>query len=103
MSSMRSFTPPPCLLTVLPSLRCLSGLRAPGVRSALIAGGLALLAASRAQAQIVISQIYGGGNNSGALYDADFIELYNTTGAAINLSTAPGWCVAYAAATGTSW
>jgi len=28
-------------------------------------------------ADIVISQVYGGGNNSGATYQNDFVELYN--------------------------
>ncbi|MBL8860209.1 MAG: right-handed parallel beta-helix repeat-containing protein [Planctomycetes bacterium] len=58
---------------------------------------------SRANAQIVISQVYGGGNNAGALYNADFIELHNTTGAPIDFSTAPGWALHYASDTGTSW
>jgi endonuclease I len=47
---------------------------------------------------LVISEIYGGGGNSGALYKSDYIVLYNPTNAAVNLS---GWSVQYAAATGT--
>src|ERR1051325_9644669 len=49
---------------------------------------------------VVISQIYGGGGNSGATIKNDFIELINHTGAPINLS---GWSVQYAGATGSSW
>ncbi|MCR8635155.1 5'-nucleotidase C-terminal domain-containing protein [Paenibacillus radicis (ex Xue et al. 2023)] len=49
---------------------------------------------------VVISQVYGGGGNSGALYTNDFIELYNPTGADISLA---GWSVQYASSTGTTW
>jgi hypothetical protein len=52
------------------------------------------------QTGLVISQIYGGGGNSGATYTNDFIELYNPTSAAIPLG---GLSVQYASATGTSW
>ncbi|WP_316795655.1 lamin tail domain-containing protein [Pedobacter agri] len=49
---------------------------------------------------IVISEVYGGGGNSGAVYKNDFIELYNPTLSAVNVN---GWSVQYASATGTSW
>lgn len=49
---------------------------------------------------VVISEIYGGGGNSGSVYKNDFIELYNPTTTAVDLST---WSVQYASATGTSW
>ncbi|MGF9906222.1 chitobiase/beta-hexosaminidase C-terminal domain-containing protein [Brevibacillus porteri] len=49
---------------------------------------------------VVISEVYGGGGNSGAHYKNDFIELYNPTDTAVSLV---GWSVQYAAATGTSW
>ena len=49
---------------------------------------------------IVISQVYGGGGNSGATYKNDFIELYNLGSTPVNVS---GWSVQYAATTGTSW
>ncbi|WP_438315246.1 CehA/McbA family metallohydrolase [Sporosarcina sp. FA9] len=49
---------------------------------------------------IVISQVYGGGGNSGAFYKNDFIELYNPTGTAVSLD---GWSVQYTSAAGTSW
>ena len=47
-----------------------------------------------------ISQAYGGGGNSGALYRRDFIEVFNAGSASIDIS---GWTVQYASATGTSW
>jgi len=53
-----------------------------------------------ASPNVVISQVYGGGGNSGAPYTNDFVELFNRGNAAISLS---GWSVQYASSTGTSW
>ncbi len=50
--------------------------------------------------QLVISEVYGGGGNTGATLKNDFIELYNPTGTIISLA---GWSVQYASATGTTW
>ena len=47
---------------------------------------------------IVISQVYGGGGNTGAPYTHDFIELFNRGAAAASLS---GMTLQYASATGT--
>jgi len=51
-----------------------------------------------ASPNIVISQVYGGGGNTGAPFTHDFVELFNrgTTSVSIN-----GWSVQYASATGT--
>ena len=49
---------------------------------------------------IVISQVYGGGGNSGATLKNDFVELYNSSSTAVNLA---GWTVQYAAAAGATW
>jgi len=49
---------------------------------------------------IVISQVYGGGGNSGAPFTNDFIEIFNAGNQSVSLS---GWSVQYAAATGTTW
>ena len=49
---------------------------------------------------VVISQVYGGGGNSGAIYTNDFIELHNSGASAVSLN---GWSVQYASASGTSW
>jgi predicted extracellular nuclease len=55
---------------------------------------------SIAPGAVVISQIYGGGGNSGAVFKNDFVELFNRSSAAVNVA---GWSVQYASATGTSW
>jgi predicted extracellular nuclease len=49
---------------------------------------------------IVISQVYGGGGNSGATLKNDFIELYNRGASSVDVT---GWSVQYASATGSSW
>jgi DNA/RNA endonuclease G (NUC1) len=49
---------------------------------------------------LVISQVYGGGGNSGATYKNDFIELYNAGSSTVNLST---YAVQYASSSGSSW
>ena len=49
---------------------------------------------------IVISQVYGGGGNSGATYKNDFIELYNLSATPV---TVTGWSVQYSSAAGTAW
>jgi len=46
----------------------------------------------------VISQVYGGGGNTGAPYQNDFIELFNRGTAPLSLA---GWSVQYTSATGT--
>ncbi len=63
---------------------------------------LLLVAASlsNASAQVVISQVYGGGGNSGATYRNDFVELFNSGSTPVSLA---GWTVQYASSTGTSW
>src|ERR1700735_1603851 len=53
--------------------------------------------ASAASSTLVISQIYGGGGNSGATYKNDFIEILNISGSPISLS---GYSVQYASTTG---
>ncbi len=47
---------------------------------------------------VVISQVYGGGGNSGAIYTNDFVELFNRGTAPVSLD---GWSIQYASATGT--
>src|ERR1043165_1435951 len=48
--------------------------------------------ASVASSQVVISQIFGGGNNSGAPYRNDFVELFNAGTTTADLA---GWSLQY--------
>lgn len=48
---------------------------------------------------LVISEVYGGGGNSGATYTHDFIEIYNPTDAVISVA---GMSVQYRSNTGTT-
>jgi predicted extracellular nuclease len=61
--------------------------------------GLLALAAP-VNAGVVISQIYGGGGNSGATLKSDFIEVFNNGSAPADIG---GWSVQYASASGGSW
>lgn len=51
-------------------------------------------------AQVVISQIYGGGGNQGAPLSHDFVELFNAGPEKVNLN---GYSLQHAATQGTSW
>lgn len=71
--------------------------------SALVAGGAVALTATPATAassDVAISQVYGGGGNSGATLTNDFIELRNASATAVDVT---GWSVQYASAAGTTW
>lgn len=48
---------------------------------------------------VVISQVYGGGGNSGATFTHDFVELFNRGTTTVSLT---GWSIQYTSATGTS-
>lgn len=65
---------------------------------ALMLMALPMQSASAVSPNIVISQVYGGGGNTGAPYTHDFIELFNRGPSTVSLA---GWSVQYASATGT--
>jgi predicted extracellular nuclease len=70
---------------------------------ALIAGGLAVAAPAAAvdtASSVVITEVYGGGGNSGAPFNKDFVELYNRASTPVDLT---GWSVQYSSAAGTTW
>lgn len=56
--------------------------------------------AHAASDSVVISQVYGGGGNSGATYRNDFIELFNRGKDAVDVT---GWSVQYASSSGSTW
>ncbi|MFP5116379.1 lamin tail domain-containing protein [Bacillaceae bacterium C204] len=68
--------------------------------STFLPSGLSIRAHAEMADHIVISQVFGGGGNSGAPYNKDFIELYNPTNQDVNLE---GWSVQYASSTGSTW
>ena len=74
------------------------------VAAVVLAASVALLAsatpASAVSPDVVVSQVYGGGGNSGATLQNDFIELHNRGDAPVSLA---GWSVQYASATGATW
>ena len=73
----------------------------PLVLAALIACGLlAAPAAQSASPDLVVSQLFAGGGNSGAPFTNDFVELFNRGSAAVDIS---GWTVQYASAAGSTW
>ena len=62
---------------------------------------LALVATSAFAANPVrISQVYPGGGGSVSYYGNDYVELFNSSGAAVDIS---GWSLQYGSATGTSF
>jgi predicted extracellular nuclease/2',3'-cyclic-nucleotide 2'-phosphodiesterase (5'-nucleotidase family) len=67
----------------------------------LLAAPLALVAApaQAVSADLVISEVYGAGGNSGATHNADFVELYNPTDAAVPLT---GLSIQYRSQAGTT-
>jgi predicted extracellular nuclease len=66
-----------------------------------LAAALLIAAAGQPRALsngLVVSQVYGGGGNSGATYTNDYVEIFNRSGSAISLN---GLSLQYASATGT--
>ena len=78
----------------------------PLILALIAAMALAILPAAAARPvlaaspDIVISEVYGGGGNSGATLTNDFIELFNRGSSAVSLN---GWSVQYASTIGTTW
>ncbi|HEY0078236.1 MAG TPA: ExeM/NucH family extracellular endonuclease [Pyrinomonadaceae bacterium] len=71
------------------------------IAAALLQRSGSVIPASQAlSSNIVISQVYGGGGNTGANYTHDFIELFNRGNTTIDISA---WSVQYASAGGNSW
>lgn len=57
-----------------------------------------ILLAATADAQVVISQVYGAGGNSGATLANDYVELFNRSSSSVSLAD---MSIQYASATGT--
>ena len=52
-----------------------------------------------ASSTVVISQVYTAGGNSGAAFNADYVELFNLSGAPVNIT---GWSLQYFSATAST-
>jgi hypothetical protein len=62
--------------------------RARLVLALLFSGALLIVpAAQSASSNMVVSQVYAGGGNSGATYANDFVELFNRGASAIDISS----------------
>jgi hypothetical protein len=68
--------------------------------SALVATLLIVPAAGATSSGAVVSQVYGGGGNVGAAYGRDFVEVFNRSKAAVDLT---GWKVQYSPSTSDRW
>jgi RHS repeat-associated protein len=69
-------------------------------RSSNRTSSMSLPASPQPSSSVVISQVYGGGGNSGAAYKNDFVELFNRGNSTVDLT---GWSVQYAAAGSSTW
>ena len=79
------------------TLACFTAL---AIATAAVAASLAVPAgATPAGDQVVISEVYGGGGNTGATFTNDYVELFNPTDEAVCLD---GWSAQYFSATGTT-
>ena len=68
---------------------------------ALVALGLVVASTAFAANVVRISQVYGGGGggtSSSPIYKYDYVELFNSSGTAVNIG---GWTLQYASATGS--
>lgn len=63
-------------------------------------GALAVPSARGASPDLVVSQVFAGGGNSGAPFASDFVELFNRGSTTIDVG---GWTIQYASASGTTW
>ncbi len=66
-------------------------------RRLLVAALLSLAFSGAASAQVVISQVYGGGGNAGAIYSQKYVELFNRGASPASLN---GLSVQYGSSTG---
>ena len=69
-----------------------------GAVLAVLASTLLVQSAGAVSADLVVSQVYGGGGNASATYTHDYIEIFNRGTGAVSLA---GMSLQYASATGT--
>ncbi|HSK28180.1 MAG TPA: lamin tail domain-containing protein, partial [Jiangellales bacterium] len=76
----------------------MAGLTAVALTAAMAPSVLLAAPAAAVSPNLVISQVYGAGGNTGATYTHDYVELFNRGTAAVSLA---GMSIQYASATGT--
>jgi predicted extracellular nuclease len=77
----------------------LARLKVPCATVAAVTGFFAFAGVANAiSTNVVISQIYGGGGNSGATYQNDYIEIFNKSSSLVDVGA---WSLQYTSATGT--
>ena len=69
-----------------------------GAVLAVLTSTLLVQSAGAVSADLVVSQVYGGGGNTGATYTHDYIEIFNRGTGTVSLA---GMSLQYASATGT--
>jgi DNA/RNA endonuclease G (NUC1) len=72
---------------------------APAPRNSSTAQNNCTVTSEETAPHVMISQLYGGGGNGGAVFKNDFVELYNPTDTTVALD---GWSIQYAAAVDSS-
>lgn len=70
----------------------------PMKKFALVAAVAVLASLSTSRADIVINEVYAGGNNTNAPFNQDFVELFNNGSTQVDIG---GWTVQYQPATST--
>jgi predicted extracellular nuclease len=70
-----------------------------GAALAVLVSTLLVQSAGAVSANLVVSQVYGGGGNAGATYTHDYIEIFNRGTGTVSLD---GMSLQYASATGTA-
>ncbi|MCZ7587838.1 MAG: lamin tail domain-containing protein [Gaiella sp.] len=63
-------------------------------------GALAVPSARSASPDLVVSQVFAGGGNTGAPFANDFVELFNRGSTAVDVG---GWTVQYASSGSATW
>ena len=62
---------------------------------------LVVPAARSASSDMVVSQVFAGGGNTGAPYTNDYVELFNRGATTVDLFST--WSIQYATGSGTTW
>lgn len=62
--------------------------------------GTTMTGGNCAMPEVVLSEVYGAGGNTNAVFQKDYVELHNRSMGTVDVS---GWQIGYASAAGTTW